>query len=177
MRRLSDAEALKETERLIEVYRVYRSTVHSPEHLSYLALKMFAEDLRGRQPQTISETRQELQRAIDAVFASKTGLGYEMGKLQRLAEELIGCWPTVRQALTAFAIDAEGFYSMATAPLTAREVVLRIPKKNHPGFYRVIAHWADSDGQGEQPAFKGWFRDTGDGFAEVSTEPTGWKPL
>lgn len=63
-----------------------------------------------------------------------------------------------------------------TAPKTAVEIILFVPKKGWPSEYRVIGHWADGGGD-EQPRFKGWFRDTGCGFSEIGGEPTHWAPL
>lgn len=37
----------------------------------------------------------------------------------------------------------EGWRPIETAPKNATEIELKIPKKTHPGFYCVIAHWAD----------------------------------
>lgn len=70
---------------------------------------------------------------------------------------------------------SEGWREIGTVPKNATEVELRIPKKGWPGFYRVIAHWADGGGD-EQPRFRGWFRDTGYGFAEIGDEPDAWRP-
>lgn len=61
---------------------------------------------------------------------------------------------------------------MKSAPRNATEIVLRIPAPGWPGYYAQIGHWAEGDGS-EQPAFKGWFRNTGHGFTELP-EPTGW---
>jgi hypothetical protein len=72
-------------------------------------------------------------------------------------------------------VAESGWQEIESAPRDATEVELRIPKKGHPGFYRQIAHWADGGGD-DQPRFRGWFRDTGYGFAEIGGEPDAWRP-
>lgn len=62
---------------------------------------------------------------------------------------------------------------MKSAPRNATEIVLRIPSAGYPDHYAQIGHWAEMDGS-EQPSAKGWFRNTGSGFVELS-EPTGWR--
>lgn len=63
-----------------------------------------------------------------------------------------------------------------TAPKTATEVILFVPKEGHPGEFKIIGHWAD-DGGDEQPRFRGWFRATAHGFIEISPDPTHWMPM
>jgi hypothetical protein len=63
-----------------------------------------------------------------------------------------------------------------TAPHKATEVLLRIPATGWPGYFAVIGHWAEDLSGSEQPPFRGWFRNTGFGFAEISPEPTHWSP-
>lgn len=68
--------------------------------------------------------------------------------------------------------------SMNTAPKNATWVLLRVPcaRKGLPATMTIVGHWADGGGD-EQPRFRGWFQDTGYGFAEITPEPTGWMPL
>jgi hypothetical protein len=101
-RRLTDAETLLEIEALIESFRWARNDPTTPENKTYLALKAMADDLRGRQSENISTAQVELQKAIDAATKTKTGLGYEINHLRRIAEETIGRWPVIRQALERF---------------------------------------------------------------------------
>ena len=49
----------------------------------------------------------ELERRIVFAQRSKTRLGYDRGALLGIAEELIGRWPTVKQALERFGEAAE----------------------------------------------------------------------
>lgn len=83
-----------------------------------------------------------------------------------------------RQADAILALPAsagEGWKPIETAPRNATEIELRFPKKGHPGHFDAIGHWADGGGD-DQPRFRGWFRDTGYGFAEFGPEPTHWRP-
>ncbi|WAJ27157.1 hypothetical protein [Antarcticirhabdus aurantiaca] len=71
---------------------------------------------------------------------------------------------------------AAGWMPMESAPKDGKEVILRIPARGWPDHYQQIAHWADDMSGEEQPPFRGWFRNTGYGYAEVA-DPTGWRPL
>jgi len=71
---------------------------------------------------------------------------------------------------------AEDWRGMASAPRDASEIIVRMPKKGWPGYYRQIAHWAEGGGD-DQPPFRGWFRFMADGYVELPVEPTGWMPL
>lgn len=62
-------------------------------------LKAIAADLRGRAPGAAASTLEKLGRGVDKVAASKTATGYDERQLVQLAQDLIGHWPTVRQAL------------------------------------------------------------------------------
>lgn len=65
-----------------------------------------------------------------------------------------------------------------TAPKNATEVLLLVRRHNGwPTMMRVVGHWAQDLSGSEQPAFSGWFRDTGFGFSEITQEPTHWAPL
>ena len=101
-RPLTDAEKLIEIEALIEDFRYARNDPILQEHRTYLTLKSIAADLRGRGPGVAGAAQVELQRVIDNAIAAKTGLGYDVNRLRRVAEELIGRWPTIRQALERF---------------------------------------------------------------------------
>lgn len=87
--------------RRIDTMRDTKGVVVGNECLA--VLKSIAADLRGRRPEAPGIALAELARRLDRVLASKTSLGYEAGTLIGLAEELIGRWPTVRQALESFA--------------------------------------------------------------------------
>jgi len=67
---------------------------------------------------------------------------------------------------------------MADAPRNGTEIVLRVPCKGYPEFYRQIGHWGEDLSGSEQPPFRGWFKRWGSsGFAEIDPDPTGWMPL
>lgn len=89
-------------ERLIEAMRWVRDQPEHPEHATYTALKSIAADIRGSMPTTVGQARRQLQQRIDAVRASKTRLGYSNNLLIALAEELLGRWPAVCQALERY---------------------------------------------------------------------------
>jgi len=108
-RNFSLDDKLQAIETLIVDLRWARSDPLVPEFKTYWVLKALADDVRGRQLAVKIDTLVNLQKALDAVYASKTRLGYDIGKLQNLAERLIGRWPTVRQALEYFAnAEVEG---------------------------------------------------------------------
>lgn len=102
MNRLDDEENLRQLEGLILHFRYARSQPAIEEHKTYLALKAAAEDLRGRQRERIGEVGENLRDALDAAQRTKSALGYETGHLRRIAEIVIGAWPTIGQALDRF---------------------------------------------------------------------------
>ena len=100
----TDAEILKEIEGLIEEYRFARDfPAGSAERRTYIALKAVASDIRGRRLKAGSEAITALQGRMDALKRA----GHHRGPrrtdaLIGLAEELVGRWPSVRQALESF---------------------------------------------------------------------------
>jgi len=106
-RNFSLDDKLQAVEMLIVDLRWARSDPLVPEFKTYWVLKAIADDVRGRKLAVKINTLVDLQNTLDAVYASKTALGYDNGKLRNLAERFIGCWPTVRQALEHFTADAE----------------------------------------------------------------------
>ena len=106
-RNFSLGDKIKAAERLIEDLRWSRNDPMVPEFTTYWVMKAVASDLRARQRHVKLQALDDLQHAIDMAHASKIRPGYEMGKLQHLAELLIGKWPVVRQALESFASHAE----------------------------------------------------------------------
>lgn len=58
---------------------------------------------------------------------------------------------------------------MSTAPLTAREVQVKLDDGRV-----LVAHYAEGGGE-DQPPFKGWFRRVLDTYREVT--PVAWRPL
>lgn len=70
----------------------------SPQRLA--ALKSLVEDIRGREPIASRTAKRELERRINDLIRTKTPAGaYNQGGLVGLAQELLGRWPTVKQAL------------------------------------------------------------------------------
>lgn len=71
---------------------------------------------------------------------------------------------------------------IAEAKRDATEYLLRVPYANgqHSGkfndYRRIVGHWAEGGGA-DQPAFRGWFHDTGYGFNEITPEPTHFADL
>ena len=66
-----------------------------------------AKDMRARMESAPSVAETELQRRIDGAIRSKTALGYNNGDMRGIAEELIGRWPVVKQALERFGAEIE----------------------------------------------------------------------
>jgi hypothetical protein len=65
--------------------------------------------------------------------------------------------------------DTRTWQPIATAPTSGpiRHVLVLLA-----GGHACFAHYAHSDGEGHQPAFRGWFKRSGNGFCEV--KPTHW---
>lgn len=106
MTRLTEAEALKEIEALIERFRYARGMPStSQENRAYTALKMAADEIRARQDGPVSETQAELERALADLERSNLGGSYSAGCLQNVALQARARWSTIRQAL-AFYEDA-----------------------------------------------------------------------
>jgi hypothetical protein len=96
-------DKLQAVEQLIVDLRWSRSDPLVPEFKTYWVMKAIADDIRGQQLAVKIDTLVDLQKTIDSVHRSKTEFGYDIGKLQTLAERLIGHWSTVRMALENFA--------------------------------------------------------------------------
>ena len=96
------ADKLRTVELLIEDFRWARNDDALPEHLTYRVLKAIASDLRGRMNGSAEDARREIGLRIAGAIRSKTALGYERGMMLGVAEELIGRWPVIEQALERF---------------------------------------------------------------------------
>lgn len=122
------------------------------------------------------------ERLIDAAVYAEAASGVYVGPARKEVSEARAAIETViTAAISAFestpAAPSEGWQDISTAPRNASEILLRVPKSGWPGFRRVVGHWAcDLSGE-EQPGFKGWFWDHGNGFALVSPDPTHWMPF
>jgi hypothetical protein len=93
-------EKLAEVERQIEALRRLAATEDNYRQIRIV--RSIAADLRGRLGGAPSIALAELERRIVFAHRSKTRLGYDRGALVGIAEELIGRWPTVKQALERF---------------------------------------------------------------------------
>lgn len=82
-----------------------RRTGGDVDHLR--VLRAVAADIRGRLETAPSVALVELERRMAAVSRAKTRLGYENGALVGVAQELIGRWPVVKQALERFGAEIE----------------------------------------------------------------------
>jgi hypothetical protein len=105
---LTPMQQLAEIEELIVHFRHARRTPEHPEYRTWVALRMCAEDIRSRQAITVHDAQRNLQGAIDAIAQSRTALGVDVGRLQRLAEETVRHWPTIRHALELLGAKAAG---------------------------------------------------------------------
>lgn len=92
-------EKIAVVDRLIDEFRWSRPMPETEEYRTYATLKEIAEDLRGRLAGTPGIVEHELETRIASARASKTGMGYPQTVMVALAENLIGRWPTVKQAL------------------------------------------------------------------------------
>jgi len=100
----STDEKLKVVERLIEEWRWARDG-HADQRQVYEVLKSIAKELRARRVGAPGVVEVELERRMAAVQASKTSLGYAEPAMVGLAQELVGRWQTVIQALRLFGED------------------------------------------------------------------------
>lgn len=100
----STDEKLKVVEGLIERLRWARDVDPTafPERRDYEVLKSIASELRARREGVPGVAEVALERRMAAVRASRTDLGYGNGQLVGLAQELVGRWETVVQALQVF---------------------------------------------------------------------------
>jgi hypothetical protein len=73
-----------------------------PATASIEVLKSIAKDLRARVNAPGHAVLLDLQRRIADAAASRTTLGWDVGALRGIAEQVIGHWPTIRQALERF---------------------------------------------------------------------------
>lgn len=105
--RLTLQERLDVVEQMVEELRWARSQPDAPEHQMRAALVMTAEDLRARIGSAPSVAESEIGRRIQVAVRSKGTLGYDRGALVGVAQELIGRWAVVQQALARFGALAE----------------------------------------------------------------------
>ena len=104
---MTPAEKLAAVERTIEDFRWTRDTDRTlVEYQTYLAMCEIAAELRKGVPTAAGPALAELQRRIDRVQATNTGLGFSITALRSLAEEVIGRWSTIRRSLERFEKEA-----------------------------------------------------------------------
>ena len=103
MKLFTTEEKLREVENLIEAIRQTSRSDADDRRLA--VMKALATDLRGRLDTAPNIALTELERRVAAAVRSKSSLGYKNGAMVGLGEELIGRWPTVRQALEKFGAD------------------------------------------------------------------------
>ena len=65
-----------------------------------------------------------------------------------------------------------GWQPISTYPMTGP--VLRVEVRMADGTVHADAHYAESDGEGFQPPFRGWFIDRGGYFAGIM-KPVEWR--
>lgn len=107
MTAFTTAEKLAQIEGLIINHRWARADPMVPENRTYEVLKTIAADLRGRLDSAPGEAEHALERRIVAIRMARSRRAPTNGALVGLAEELIGRWPVVRQALVRFGAMAE----------------------------------------------------------------------
>lgn len=93
-------EKLAEVERLIEEER--RMTGRRNE-----VLRSIGADLRGRLEDAPTVTLVELERRMVGVVRSKRGGHYDDGNMIGLAQEVVGRWTSIRQALERFGAEVD----------------------------------------------------------------------
>ena len=94
------SEKLGQIERIIQMLRRMAATENDEYQID--VIKSVAADLRGRLDSAPSIAVLELQRRIGAVYRRRAEDGDDYDAMKGVGEELIGRWPTVRQALEQF---------------------------------------------------------------------------
>ena len=74
----------------------------APSKAEVEALKSIRADLMATYPECPGVTLRELQRRIADAAATRTPDGWSAGALRGIAEQVIGHWPRIRQALERF---------------------------------------------------------------------------
>lgn len=97
-------EQLEEIERLIEAEKDKGGVA---DNISLAIQRSIASDIRARINHDGSVTKAALEQRLHFMRRSKTPLGYSNGSMVGVAQELIGRWPVVKQALERFGKDIE----------------------------------------------------------------------
>jgi hypothetical protein len=97
---ITDTKKLATIETWIELARsAARADANGPEAQSLAVLRSLASDIRARMYAPKSRVLVDIERRVEAVSASKTEEGYNVGRMVALAAEVMANWPTIRQAL------------------------------------------------------------------------------
>lgn len=143
------------------------------------------DDFRGSLATTIgklmvAEACAEKAEAQLAALTSKSGNAELIERLRALRGTLpAGGYGQATIDLTLAVLRSpapEAWQPIETAPKDASELLLRVPGERGR-FRAVVGHWASDLSGEEQPPFRGWFYNTGYGFAEISPTPTQWARL
>lgn len=94
-------EQLAEIDALIE--RERRRPGHTATDRPFVALKLAAQDMRGRRTDNVCRAQDALQRVVTNAARGDQ----RAGQLQRIGEEVLAHWSVIRQALKRFAETAE----------------------------------------------------------------------
>lgn len=95
-------EKLAAVQRLLEDLRHARNDPMLPEYATFHAMRAIASDLMARLPGNPEATRRALGKRIADAVRSRTPDGYLQSHARGLAEELVGRWPVIEQALERF---------------------------------------------------------------------------
>ena len=98
--KFTTADKISVIEAGIDFYRPSRRNKGSPEYRAFCVLKAIADDYRGRQEGEPLAAAYALQQVIAAANTARAHWGkISDGHCRRIAEELIGRWHVVSQAL------------------------------------------------------------------------------
>jgi hypothetical protein len=88
---------------VVGTYNWARKQPGTPEYNTLMVLKAIHADVRAQHPVRIGQSLAELTKRVDACKAHKRPDGnYELWALQALAQEVIGRWSVIRQALEKY---------------------------------------------------------------------------
>lgn len=96
----SNQEKLTEVEAIIEAMRQMPGSAETQERICILGA--IASDFRARLDAAPTIALTQIERRITSAMRHKTALGYENGTMVGIAEEVIGRWAVVKQALEKF---------------------------------------------------------------------------
>lgn len=103
MNLFTDSEKLFALEKMIETLRGTAQTDEDRKRIKIMG--SIALDIRARMDNAPTVALAQIERRITSVMRHKTRLGYERNTMIGLAEEVVGRWPIVRQALEKFGAE------------------------------------------------------------------------